>query len=140
MFDQLFESFRKASESSLQAQQEAFKQWVQQWPTAPLGAAGGSSSWVDIQKRWLESAAEALNMQRGLMDSTYKSGLKFIEQAFKVTEARTPEDYRSLVEELWHKLSEDFKTQSETQFRDLQDAMQKWFERNQHATAGKEAS
>ena len=59
MFDQLFESFRKASESSLQAQQEMFKQWMQQWPVSPAAGTGASPEWANnLQKRWLESTKE----------------------------------------------------------------------------------
>ena len=43
MFDQVFENFRKASESSLQAQQDFFKNWLQQLPSTPFTAAGPSS-------------------------------------------------------------------------------------------------
>jgi hypothetical protein len=129
MFDQLFETFRKASESSLQAQQDLFKQWAQQWPTSPLASAGNSPDWLEIQKRWLESAKEAVSKHRALVDSTYRSGLEVIEHAFKVSEAKSPDDYRRFVEELWRKLSDTFKAQSESQFRDIQTATEKWLDK-----------
>jgi hypothetical protein len=136
MFDQLFESFRKASESSLQAQQEMFKQWWQH--SAPIfGGAGGATDWGDVQKRWLDYASETMNKQRALLDSLYRSGIEVIEQAFRVTEAKSPEDYRRLVEELWRKLSDSFKAQSEAQLREFQDATAKWLEK---AQAGKSPS
>src|SRR5689334_20919883 len=113
MFAQLFDSFRKASESSLQAQQDLFKRWVQQWPSQPLGSNAATSEWTDAwQKRWLESTSEALNKHRELLDATYTSGIEVIEQTFKVGEAKSPEDYRRLVEALWRKLSDNFKAQS----------------------------
>ena len=127
MFDQLFESFRKASESSLQAQQEMFKQWVQQWPSAPLTPTGVSPEWTTtLQKRWAEAATEGLNKHRELLDSAYKSGIQLIEQSFRVTDAKSPEEYRRLVEELWRKLSESLKDHSEAQFRAFQKATEKW--------------
>lgn len=129
MFDQLFETFRKASESSLQAQQELFKQWVQQWPTGPLSAAGIPNDWNDIQKRWLESTTQTLNKHRELIDSTYKTGIDVIAQAFRVSEAKSPEDYRRLVEDLWRKLSDTFKAQTESQFKELQSVTEKWLDR-----------
>jgi hypothetical protein len=132
MFDQLFESFRKASESSLQAQQDMFKQWLQQWPTTPL-ATGVPTDWVEVQKRWLESARDALNKHRAVVDSTYRSGIDVIEHAFKVSEAKSPEDYRRLVEDLWRKLSDTFKAQSESQFREIQTATEKWLEKTRTA-------
>jgi len=135
MFDQLFETFRKASESSLQAQQDIFKQWAQQWPTNPLASSGTSTDWADIQKRWLESTKEAVSKHRALVDSTYRSGIEVIEHAFKVSEAKSPEDYRRLVEELWRKLSDTFKAQSETQLRDIQTATEKWLDKTRNATS-----
>jgi hypothetical protein len=134
MFDQLFESFRKASESSLQAQQDMFKQWTQQWPTTPL-ASGVPTDWLEIQKRWLESAKEVLGKHRQIVDSTYRSGLEVIEHGFKVSEAKSPEDYRRLVEELWRKLSDTFKSQSESQFRDMQTATEKWLEKTRSVSS-----
>ena len=135
MFDQLFETFRKASESSLQAQQDMFKQWLQQWPSIPIAGTGGSTDWSEAQKRWLESTREALNKHRAMLDSTYKSGIEVIEQTFRLSEARSPEDYRRLVEELWRKLSDTLKTQSESQFRDFQTTTEKWMETAQNAKA-----
>jgi hypothetical protein len=134
MFDQLFESFRKASESSLQAQQAMFKQWVQQWPLASSIAPGASSQRInELQRRWAESMTEALNRHREVLDSSYRSGIQVIEQAFRVTDAKSPEDYRRVVEDLWRKLSETFKEQSETQMRELQKTMERWLEAAQKA-------
>lgn len=130
MFDQMFESFRRASESALQAQHEMFRQWAQQWPTSP---AGLSSDWGDAQKRWVESTTDALNKHRAIVDATYKSGIELIESAFRVTEAKSPEDYRRLVEDLWRKLSDTFKKQSETQLREFQSATERWLEKSQVA-------
>lgn len=140
MFDQLFESFRKASESSLHAQQEMFKQWMQQWPSAPFTASGMPSDWSDVQKRWIESTTEALNRHRALMDATYKAGIDVIGQAFRVSEARTPEDYRRLVEELWRRLSDNLRAQSEAQLRDFHIATERWMERAQKTQNAQAAS
>ena len=119
MIDQVFDNFRKASESSLQAQQDFFKSWAQQWSSTPLAAPALSGDWSEAQKRWLEATSEALNKHRSLLDATYKSGIEIIEHTFRFTEARSPEDYRRLVEELWRKLTDTFKAQSETQYREI---------------------
>jgi hypothetical protein len=140
MFAQLFDSFRKASESSLQAQQDLFKRWVQQWPSLPLGSNAATSEWTDAwHKRWLESTSDALNKHRELLDATYTSGIEVIEQTFKVGEAKSPEDYRRLVEALWRKLSDTFKAQSESQFREFQSATEKWLELARNAAAKADA-
>ena len=129
MLDQVFESFRKASESSLHMQQDMFKQWAQQWPTMPLNAAGVSAEWTrTFQKRWIEFVTDLLNKHRESLDSSYKSGIQVIDQAFHLSDAKTPDDYRRLVEELWRKTFEISKNQSETQLREFQKGVEKWFE------------
>ena len=80
MFDQIFEGVRKASESSLQMQQELFKYWTQQWSQAPVPGGvvpsgvvpgGISPEWGrNVQKRWLDLVVEVLNRHRESIDST----------------------------------------------------------------------
>jgi hypothetical protein len=134
MFDQLFDNFRKASESSLQAQQEMFKQWMQQWPALPKGGTGGSAEWSsNLQKRWLESMKETLNRHREVLDTTYRSGIQVIEQTFRVSDAKSPDEYQRLVQDLWRKLSETFREQSEAQVREFQKASERWLDVAQQA-------
>jgi hypothetical protein len=129
MFDQLFESFRKASEASMQMQQDVFKSWSQHWLSGPPNAAGLSAEWGrTFQKRGLELLVESLNKHRESLDSAYKTGIEVIEQAFSVSEARSSEDYRRMVEELWRKLYETFKDQSEAHLHDFQTFAERSFE------------
>jgi hypothetical protein len=131
MFEMIFEGLRKAQESSLQAQQEIFKQWTQGWTAAP-GAGGGSSEWTrNLQKRTTELTLEMLNKHRESLDAAYRSGIQVIEQAFRLSEAETPEAARRMVEDLWRKLLEISKDQSENQFREVQKWAEKSFEMNQ---------
>lgn len=128
MFDQVLENIRRASESSVQMQQDLFKHWAQQWLAAPPGAAGASTEWGrTFQRRWLELAVEAMSKHREALDTTYKSGIAAIEQTFRVSEARSPDEVRRMVEDLWHKLFETFKTQSESQLREFQKLAEKSF-------------
>ena len=129
MFAQLFESFRRASEATLQAQQDLFRQWVQQWPSTPVSSPGTAGEWSEaVQKRWLDSAKDSLNKRRELLDASYRAGIDLIEQSFRVGDAKSPEEYRQLVEDLWRKLSDNFKQRSEAQFREFQGAAEKWFQ------------
>ena len=120
MFDQLIDGVRKASESSMQMQQEMLKNWTRMF-SAPMAEAGVPADWgKGSQKRWLELGVEMLNRQREAVDGMYKSGIQIIEQPFHVTEAKSADDYRRMVEDLWRKLFDLQKAQSESQFRDFQ--------------------
>jgi hypothetical protein len=120
MFDQLIDGVRKASESSLQMQQEMFKHWTRLF-SGPAQEAGAQAEWGrGSQKRWLDLGVEMLNRHREAVDAIYKAGIQMIEQTFHVTEAKSADDYRRMVEDLWRKLFELQKEQSEAQFRDFQ--------------------
>jgi hypothetical protein len=123
MFDQLFDGFRKASESSIVAQQEMMKQWVQQWPSASLSAAGSAIERNSaLHKRWIESATGTLTRQRELLDTACKAGIQFIDQAARLTDARSPDDFRKLLEDLWRSVFQTMKEQSEAQFTEMKNA------------------
>jgi hypothetical protein len=136
MFDQLFENFRRASESSIQMQQDLFKHWTQQLTAGVPTAAGAPMEWNrGQQKRLLELALEMLNKHREALDSTYKAGIVVVEQALRVSEAKSSEEYRRLVEDLWRKVFETVRDQSEAQFREFQRWSEKSAEMAQNAQA-----
>jgi hypothetical protein len=134
MFDRLFEGFRKASESTLQMQQDLFKSWTQQWLSTQPDTTGASEWGRAFQKRWFELALETLKRHRDSLDAIYKAGIQTIEQTSRTPGIKTPEDYRLMVEELWHKLFQAFKAQSESQFRDFQSWTEKSFETARKST------
>lgn len=124
MYDQMFDSYRKASESWLQMQQELLKNVAQQ-PlsafSAPTAGGGPAADWTrNVQKRGTELAVEILNRQRESIEALYKSVISLLERSAQISEAKSPEDYRRVTEELWKKWFETVTSQSETQLRDLQ--------------------
>jgi len=125
MFDQVFRDWERACEASRQMQQEMFKHWTQPWVSA-LSNAGGGAEGRAFQKRWMELTIEMLNKQRESLDSAYSSGIQTIEQAFRASEAKSVDEYRRIIEDLWRQMFETFKNQSEAQLRDLQ----KWAEKS----------
>jgi hypothetical protein len=128
MFDQVVDGVRKASESSLHMQQEMLRQWTRLWLAAGPGSVGipAADATRVTQKRWLELGIEMLDKHRETLDATYRSGIQLIEQTFQVADAKSSDDYRKLVEELWRKLFDLQKQQAEVQFRDFQS----WFEKS----------
>lgn len=130
MFEQIIDSFRKASESTIAGQQQLFKQWLQQLPGASVPAAGPvGSEWSHaLQKQWLDALGETLNKQRELLDASYRKGAELIGQAARASELKSPDDYRRLTEEIWRSVSETLKEQAEANVRELQKATQRWID------------
>jgi hypothetical protein len=118
MFQQSMEMLRKASEASLQFQQDLLRQWSQQWLAAPAGASAERAR--DFQKRCLGLTLEILNKHRESLDTGYKAGIQAMEETFRLAEGKSPEEYRRTAEDLWRKLFDTFRGQYETQMHELQ--------------------
>ena len=95
MSDQMFDIYRKASESWLKMQQELFQQGA---PSSLLAAPKGAVAapeWVrNAQKRWIELTAEVLTRQRESVDGLYKSAIHLVQQTSQVAEATPSQDAR----------------------------------------------
>jgi hypothetical protein len=129
MSEPMSDSVLKAGESSLHMQQESIKQCRHQWPSMPLNAPGVSAEWFrSFQHGWIEFMTDTLIKHRESLDSTYKSGIQVIEQTVRLSEPKTPDDYRGMVEEIWRKVFGMYKEQSETQIREFQKGVEKLFE------------
>jgi hypothetical protein len=136
MLDQLFELSRKAAESSLQMNQAMFKHLTQGLISTTPPTPGISADWGGTaRKRWIDLTVEALNKHRESLDSTYKASIQSMEQALRVADAKSPDDCVRGVEEVWRKLFETVKGQSEAQFRDFQAWAEKSFETTRKAEA-----
>jgi hypothetical protein len=133
MFDQVFDSFRRATETTLQAQQDLFRQWMSQWPMFPMApgeAAGGTvnEDVRNLKKQWTDSVTALLTKHCETLDSQYRAGIKTFEEALRTAEAKNPEEFRRLTEELWRKSFEVLKQTIENQIHDFQAAIEKWTE------------
>jgi hypothetical protein len=133
MFDQILDNYRKAAEASLQFQQTMLRSWGQQWPGnfnlgVPLPPNPGAwpEQFHKAQRQVAETITDMLNKHRETLDAQYRAGIRSIEEAFRVGEAKDPEQFRKLAEELWRHSYECLKTLAESQMRDVQALMQKW--------------
>jgi hypothetical protein len=131
MFDQILENYRRATESSMLFQQMMLRNWTEQWPQV-FGVTPPKASLPEqaysIQKKVGETITQMLNKHRETLDAQYRAGITAIEDAFHVAEAKDPQQFRKLAEELWRHSYECLKSLAEAQMRDLQTVMQKWFE------------
>lgn len=121
MIDMMFEAFRKASESTVQMPLEVYRGWTRQLLSAHPMSTGGSFEWTrTLQRRWSELVIETLHKHRESLDAAYRSAIQLVEQTFRYADAKSPDDLRHLSEELWRKLLDLLKQQSDAQVRDFQ--------------------
>lgn len=136
MYENLFDTYRKTSESWMQMQQDMWKSVLSQWPPHGPGPAGVGGEWNrNVQRRWIELAVEIMNRHRETLDALYRSVINVVEQSARMADAKSSEEYRRVVEDLWRKWFEGVKSQSETQFRDVQTWADKSLEIVQSAQA-----
>lgn len=134
MFEQIFDEYRKAVESSFRMQQDMYRQWMNGWPVKPADvAAGGAGAEVrdrihSYQKNWSRKLAEAMERHRESLNDQYQKGIDAIQSAFRTTEARTPEEYWRLTQEFWRKSIDSYKTAYESQSKYLQTLAEMWLE------------
>jgi hypothetical protein len=131
MFDQVFENLRKATEASIQVQQDLFKKWVSLWPGVPgmpAVPAVGTEPFIKFQKKWTEFVGDVVKKQRETLETQFSAGLRNIEEAFHLADAKDPEELRAKTVELWQKSFECIRQLSDAQVRDFQAAVAKWTE------------
>jgi hypothetical protein len=132
MTEQVFDTYRKASESWMHTQQEMFRNathgWLSPWP-----GLGGATT--DARKRWIDLSVEILNRHRESVDAFYKSVIQLVEQSSRISEAKSSEEARRATEEIWGQWFESFKNQSESRLRDAQTFTEKSLEIVQNAQA-----
>ena len=71
VFEEAFENLRKTAESSVEMQQEMFRQWTAKWPGLPQP----QDAWVErvqkFQKEWSKTVKELLSKHRQVLDEKY---------------------------------------------------------------------
>jgi hypothetical protein len=127
IFDQVFDAFRKAGESTLRLQQEMFRQWAEGW-----GGAGKPPAWPEqaqkVQKEWAQAVADITRRYQESWEAQYKAGLQHLQEAFKVPGSADPEELRKITEELWRRTFDYLRELGQAQVRDFQAAVEKWFQ------------
>ena len=127
MFDKVFESLHKAADSALGMQQELFKKWLGLWPGMATAPAGFGEP-MKFQKKWVEVVGDMIKTERESLEAQFSTGLRNIEEAFRLAEAKDPQELRAKTVELWRKTFECLRQTYETQLRDFQAAVTKWTE------------
>jgi hypothetical protein len=125
MFERVFENLRTATETSLQMQQDLVKKWVSLWPGMAPAPKAGSDPIQSAQKKWMDFMTETVKRQRETMEAQFGAGLKNIEAAFSLAQAKDPEELRARTVELWQKSFDCLRKLYEAQVHDFQSAVAK---------------
>jgi hypothetical protein len=128
MFEQMLRGMQTATEANLALQQDLFKKWVSFWPTVPAAPVGANEQVQKAQKKWIEFVNELIQKQREVLAAQFSAGLKSFEDAFRLAEAKSPEELRAKTLELWEKQFECLRRAYEAQVSAFQTAATKWTE------------
>jgi hypothetical protein len=134
MFEEIFDQYRNAVESSFRLQQDLYRQWMNGLPVKSpesetcTDAAALCERVSDYQEKWRETLTATMEKHRRALNVQYKEGIEAIQLAFRSTEARTPEEYWRLTQEFWRKSIDSFKTAFEAQSNYVQRLAEMWLE------------
>jgi hypothetical protein len=126
MFEPVFESLRKATDATVKMQQELFSKWTALFPALPMVPAAYEP--LKFQKRCVEVITELTRKQRETLEAQFNSGVKTVEEVFRLCEAKDPEELRTRTVELWEKTFDSLRHVYDAQAKDFQTAAVKWGE------------
>lgn len=135
MFDPVFESLRKATECTIQAQQEMFKQWATMWTGFIPSQSTGAEQLQHFQKKWADIASDLVKKQQESLENQFKVGLRNLEESFRLAKTKDPEELRAKTIELWQRSFDCLRQAYEAQIRDFQMAVTRWTELMMKASA-----
>ncbi len=134
MFEQIFDEYRKAVDSSFKVQHEMYRQWMNGWPVKPPDVAKSVDRGMIkeqircYQKKWSQTLAETMEKHREVLNEQYKSGIDAIASVFRMTEAKTSEEYWRLTQEFWRKSIDSYKKTFETQSKYVESLAEMWLD------------
>lgn len=125
-FEHAFDTFRKATDATLQMQQDLLRQWSTFWPGFPKPQP--TEQVQQFQKDWSQAITELTRKYLDSWDRQYKAGLESLEKAFQVAEAKDAEGIRENMKELWQKSFDCLKNVAQIQMQTFQTGVEKWLE------------
>lgn len=128
VYEQVFDNARKAAESSLRMQQDMLRQWGMMWPGLPTPQAAWADKVREFQQQWANTISDLARKHRDTLDRQYQAALESLEDALRVSKSSDPEEFRRRAESLCRKTLDCMREISETQMKELQEAMSRWSE------------
>ena len=130
MVDMILENYSKAVDSTLRLQQELLRNWTR--PGSPSGTRVKelplTEPFHSARRKWAEAVSDLLKRHQETLDEQYRAGIRAIEDACRIGEARDSEQFLRLSEELWRRNLEVLKTAVASGMHDVQSVVQKWSE------------
>lgn len=128
MFEQVFDTLNRATESSVKMQQEMVQKWFEAFSTAPTmpNLPAASDALTQWRKQWEEASGEMLKRQKQLVDQNFDAGIEALEKIFRLADSKSPPEFQEKVTELYRKSFQSLRQLSEAQMSEFKTAMQKW--------------
>lgn len=127
-FEQVCNSFRKASEAGLRLQQDLFKQAAMQWPNVTETGSCNTEQMQVMEKEWRETIHQMLERHRTALNASYEAGIKALDEAFDVTEAKDFESFRDEWRKLFQKNFEMLKNMAEVNVQEYKATVEQWMD------------
>ena len=126
VFEEFFQNIRKAAETNLKLQQEAFSQWSSMWPGIPTPQTAWVNQMQGFRKQWVSTVSELARKHQDVIERQYDSAIGSLDAALSMTDATTPEEVRRRSEQLCRKTLDCVREVTEVQVREFQEAITKW--------------
>ncbi|SRR5579883_629689 len=123
----IIDGVRKTAESSVAMQQELFRRWVNLWPGASVSVIPFGEL-QNVRRKWVEMVGELFQQENDTLEVQIKTGCGIIENLFRLSEVKDPEQLRTKTVEFWQKTFDDLRMIFETQLHSLQNAVAKFTE------------
>ena len=88
MFNPIFDSLQKATETTIRMQEQMFKNWVSLWPGLPSAPPAGAEQASNFQKKWVQSMTDLVKRQGEALEVQFRTGLRNLEEAFRLAGVR----------------------------------------------------
>ncbi len=130
VFDDAFESIRKATEANVEMQQEFFRMWSEKWST--VSQNGSENAWskkvTSAQNEWQETMEDMLAKRREVIDVQVQSAVEAMEGAMGLAQSTSPEEFGTKAQELCRTTLDAVQQSSEAQLEEYQTAVKTWVE------------
>ena len=118
VFDDAFESIRKATEANVEMQQEFFRMWSEKWST--VSQNGSENAWSKME--------DMLAKRREVIDVQVQSAVEAMEGAMGLAQSTSPEEFGTKAQELCRTTLDAVQQSSEAQLEEYQTAVKTWVE------------